>query len=108
MSSRLKVDWWLTGICSVRALIHMVVMTYAAALPVLQQEWQMTAAAAGGIAGGYQIGHALSLFALPSLPGRVGVYTTGGYHAAGLGAVWADYRLGKIKEWTGRDKWKMT
>ena len=68
----LKSDWWLIGICSARALTQTVAMTYAAALPVLRQEWGMSAAAAGGIAGGYQIGYALSLFALSSLTDFVG------------------------------------
>lgn len=36
-------------------------MTYAATLPVLQQEWGMSAAAAGSIAGGFQLGYAISL-----------------------------------------------
>lgn len=68
----MKLDWWLTGICSARAFTQTVAMTYAAALPVLQKEWGMSAAAAGGIASGYQIGYAISLFALSSLTDLVG------------------------------------
>lgn len=47
-------------------------MTYAAALPIIQREWGMSAAAAGGIASGYQLGYAISLFALSSLTDFVG------------------------------------
>lgn len=47
-------------------------MTYAAVLPLLQQEWAMSAAAAGGIASAFQVGHAVSLFVFSSLADRVG------------------------------------
>ncbi len=67
-----KFDWWLTGICCARALTQNVIMTYAAALPILQQEWDMSAAAAGAIAGGFQIGYAMSLFVFSSLADRIG------------------------------------
>jgi len=52
----MKFDWWLTGICFGRALSQTVTMVYAAALPVLQREWEMSAAKAGAISSGYQIG----------------------------------------------------
>jgi len=52
----MKFDWWLTGICFGRALSQTVPMVYAAALPVLQREWEMSAAKAGAISSGYQIG----------------------------------------------------
>ena len=42
-------------------------MTYAAALPVLQQEWGMSAVAGGGIASAYQIGYAISLLVFSNL-----------------------------------------
>jgi MFS family permease len=47
-------------------------MTYAAALPILLQEWSMSGAAAGGIASGYQMGYAVSLFVFSGLADRVG------------------------------------
>ena len=46
-------------------------MTYAAALPVLQKEWQMSAAAAGSIASGFQIGYAFSLVTFSVLADRI-------------------------------------
>jgi MFS family permease len=46
-------------------------MTYAAALPVLQQEWRMSAAAAGSIAGGFQLGYAVSLVIFSFLADRL-------------------------------------
>lgn len=64
-------DWWLAGICLARALNGLVFMTYAATLPVLQQEWGMSAVAAGSIAGGFQFGYALSLVTFSCLADRL-------------------------------------
>jgi MFS family permease len=49
----------------------LVFMSYAAALPVLQREWSMSGAQAGAVAGGFQIGYALSLVFFSSLADRV-------------------------------------
>jgi len=68
----MKIDWWLTGICFGRALSQTVTMVYAAALPVLQREWEMSAAKAGAISSGYQIGYAISLLVISSLADRIG------------------------------------
>lgn len=67
----MKWDWWLTGICLSRVFNGLIFMTYAAALTILQKEWQMSAAAAGSIAGGFQIGYAVSLVTFSSLADRV-------------------------------------
>jgi MFS family permease len=68
----MKIDWWLTGICFGRALSQTVTMVYAAALPVLQREWEMSAAKAGAISSGYQIGYAISLLVISTLADRIG------------------------------------
>lgn len=68
----MKRDWWLLGICSSRFFTYLVFMTYAAALPVLQREWRMSATAAGSISSGFQIGYAVSLVVLSELADRVG------------------------------------
>jgi len=68
----MRLDWWLAGICSARALCGIVIMTCAAALPVLQHEWNMSGAEAGSIVTGFQIGYAVSLVILSSLSDRVG------------------------------------
>ncbi|MFB0505609.1 MAG: MFS transporter [Thermodesulfobacteriota bacterium] len=68
----MKRDWWLLGICSSRFFTYFVFMTYAAALPVLQREWGMSAAAAGSISSGFQIGLAVSLIILSELADRIG------------------------------------
>lgn len=47
-------------------------MTYAAALPILQKEWGMSAAAGGSISSGFQIGYAVSLVVFSSLADIVG------------------------------------
>ena len=56
-----RFDWWLTGLCLSRTFASLVHMTYAAALPVLQKEWAMSAAAAGSISSGFHFGYAVSL-----------------------------------------------
>ncbi len=66
----MKIDWWLAGICASRVFNGLVFMTYAAALPVLQREWGMSAAGAGSIASGFQIGYAVSLVVFSSLADR--------------------------------------
>ena len=65
-------DLWLSGICSSRVFTHLVFMTYAAALPVLQREWGMSAAAAGSISSGFHIGYAVSLVIFSELADRIG------------------------------------
>lgn len=72
---RKKFDWWLTGICTARVFNGLVFMTYAAALPVLQKEWKMTATQAGSIAGGFQLGYAVSLIIFSSLADRISART---------------------------------
>jgi MFS family permease len=68
----MRVDWWLTGLCLGRAMSQTVTMVYAAALPILQREWEMSAAKAGTIASGYQIGYAVSLLIISTLADRIG------------------------------------
>ncbi|MFO7462356.1 MAG: MFS transporter [Desulfatiglandales bacterium] len=68
----MKIDWWLTGLCSARAFSQIVTMTYAAALPVLQKEWNMSAAQAGAISSGFQIGYGISLLFVSTLADRFG------------------------------------
>ncbi len=50
----------------------MVYISYAAALPVLQREWQMSGTAAGSIASSFQVAYALSLMACSELADRIG------------------------------------
>jgi len=65
-------DAWLVVLCLSRVGTFMVYVTYAAALPVLQREWQMSATAAGSIVSSFQIGYALSLVACSELADRIG------------------------------------
>jgi MFS family permease len=68
----MRCDPWLSGICCSRVFTHLVFMTYAAALPVLQREWGMSAAAAGSISSGFHIGYAVSLVIFSELADRIG------------------------------------
>ena len=68
----MRFDWWLAGVCFARTFTYTVTMTYAAALPLLQLDWNMTASKAGSIASAHQIGYAISLFVFSSLADRVG------------------------------------
>jgi MFS family permease len=68
----MKFDLWLLGICSARVFTYLVFLAYAAALPVLQREWEMSATAAGSISSGLQIGFAVSLVVFSELADRIG------------------------------------
>jgi MFS family permease len=72
MAKFMKIDWWLTGFCSGRAFSQVVTMTYAAALPVLQKEWGMSAVQAGAVSSGFQIGYGISLLFISTLADRFG------------------------------------
>jgi MFS family permease len=63
---------WLAGLCLSRFLLAFVFTSYAGVLPVLQGEWQMSAAAAGAVASAFQIGFALSLVGFNLLADRIG------------------------------------
>ena len=63
---------WLAGVCLSRFLMALVFTGYAAVLPVLQREWDMSAAAAGSVASAFQIGYAISLVAWNLLADRIG------------------------------------
>jgi MFS family permease len=63
---------WLTGLCLSRFLVALVFTSYAAVLPVLQREWQMSAAGAGAVASAFQIGYACSLVGFNLLSDRIG------------------------------------
>ena len=65
-------DRWLFGLCLSRVGAFMVYISYAAALPVLQREWQMSGTAAGSIASAFQIAYAVSLLVSSELADRVG------------------------------------
>lgn len=58
-----RTDNWLALIFSARVLMYANYMVYAACLPVLLDEWQMSAAQAGTIASGFMAAYAVSLFA---------------------------------------------
>jgi MFS family permease len=67
----------------------MAFMTYAAAMPVLKDEWGMTGAQAGTVASGFQIGYAVSLVVCSGLSDRISpkaVYLWSMF-AAGLSAL---------------------
>ena len=68
----MRIDWWLAGLCLGRAMSQSVTMVYSAAIPVLMKEWEMSAARAGTISSGYQIGYAVSLLIISTLADRIG------------------------------------
>ena len=63
---------WLVGLCLSRFLVALVFTSYAGVLPVLQREWQMSAAAAGAVASAFQVGYACSLVGFNLLSDRFG------------------------------------
>ena len=60
------------ALCLSRVGAYMIYIAYAAALPVLQREWQLSGTAAGSIASAFQIAYALSLMACSELADRIG------------------------------------
>jgi MFS family permease len=93
-----RIDWWLTGLCAGRAFSQIVTMTYAAAIPVLQKEWNMSAAQAGAISSGFQIGYGISLLFVSTLADRFGAKRlylgsmfTGALFAVGFGLYARSY-----------------
>jgi len=62
-----NIDLWLIGICLSRVGTGLALITYAAALPVLQREWGMSAATGGSISTANQIAYAVSLVIFSSL-----------------------------------------
>jgi MFS family permease len=65
-------DPWLISVCATRTLLTFVFMSYAAALPLLRTEWDMSGAAAGSVSTGFQLAYALSLMTFSSLADRIG------------------------------------
>jgi len=63
---------WLYAICLSRVGAYMVYIAYAATLPVLQREWQLSGTAAGSISSAFQIAYAISLMGCSALADRVG------------------------------------
>ncbi|AFM24611.1 MFS transporter [Desulfomonile tiedjei] len=100
---RTKFDGWLAGFCAARVFNGFVFMTYAAALPLLEKEWGMSALQAGAIASGFQLGYAISQVVFSSIADRVSARTVylGSLFATGICslafALWArDFVSGLI------------
>jgi MFS family permease len=98
-----KIDLWLVGICLSRLGTGLVLITYAAALPVLQKEWNMTAARGGSISSASYTAYAISLVIFSSLAdlwGAKRVYlwsmTAGAVSAMAFALFARDYYSGII------------
>jgi MFS family permease len=98
-----KVDLWLTGICLARAGTGLVLITYAAALPVLQREWRMSATTSGSISSANQMAYAISLVVFSSLADLwgakrvfLGSMTAGALSALAFALFARDYYSGLI------------
>ncbi len=63
---------WLAGLCAARVGFATIFMTYAATLPLLQADWEMTASQAGLIHSAFHIGYLTSLFSVGFLADRYG------------------------------------
>lgn len=92
---------WLLGICASRVGAYMVYIAYAATLPVLQREWQLSGTAAGSIASAFQVAYAVSLMGCSELADRVGarrVFLAGTVASAVAAAAFAAFAR---DYWTG-------
>ena len=65
-------DGWLVSICVGRVFAYANFMVYAACLPILRQQWRMSAAEAGTIASGYLLAYTASLVVASWLAERFG------------------------------------
>ncbi len=65
-------DRWIMMIFAARVLMYANFMVYAACLPLLLDEWQMSATQAGSIASGFMISYAVSLFVSSWLADHIG------------------------------------
>ena len=63
---------WLTWLCASRTSFAVMFTTYAAAIPLLKPEWNMTSGEAGLIQSAWHIGYLLSLVAVGFLADRYG------------------------------------
>jgi len=98
-----RIDLWLTGICLARAGTGLMLITYAAALPVLQREWRMSAATGGSISSAHLIAYAVSLVVFSSLADLwgakkvfLGSMTAGALSALAFALFARDYYSGLI------------
>ncbi len=58
---------YLLGICSARTFLHISLQNYAALIPILQKEWQISNAAAGSVISAFHGGFVISLVGLSIL-----------------------------------------
>lgn len=65
-------DTWLAAIFAARILLYGNFMVYAACLPVVRAEWDMSATRAGSIASGFMLGYAVSLVVFSWLADHLG------------------------------------
>ena len=85
---------WLLAICVSRVGAYMVYIAYAATLPILQHEWQLSGTAAGSIASAFQVAYAVSLMGCSALADRVGarrVFLVGAVASAIVSIAFAMY-----------------
>lgn len=85
---------WLLALCASRVGAYMVYIAYAAALPVLQREWQLSGTAAGSIASCFQAAYAVSLMGCSEIADRVGaqrVFLVGTVATAVMAALFAAF-----------------
>lgn len=94
---------WLLAICVSRIGAYMVYIAYAATLPVLQRDWNLSGTAAGSIASAFQVAYAVSLMGCSAIADRVGarrVFLIGTGASAlvsiGFAALARDYWSGLI------------
>lgn len=67
---------WLLQFCAARMFFSFIFTTYCAAMPLLRQEWSMTAEQAGLVQSAWHLGYMVSLFAVGFLCDRYGARRT--------------------------------
>jgi MFS family permease len=72
MSSFIWRDGWLLSICVGRVFAYANFMVYAACLPILREQWGLSATQAGTVASGFMLGYTVSLVASSLFAERFG------------------------------------
>lgn len=90
---------WLVGLCLSRLSFSVVSNAYAGVLPLVRQEWGMSAAQAATIQSAWHLGYLVSLFVVGMLADRYGArrtYLAGGLLATGAAIAFAVGSQGHI------------
>jgi MFS family permease len=95
----LQIDRWTLGVCAARIFLFANFMTVAAVIPILLDEWRISAAQAGAIVTSFTVSYAVSLFAFAWAADHIGAKRAVEISAAGSALASAAFGL-FARDWT--------